>query len=70
MSASDVLIHGIDAASKFAMAHPVAATIIVVTTVVVAGGVYIANKVSESRKRDEDRSVSSGNREGKIRNGN
>ena len=71
MSASEAVIkHGIDAGLKFAMAHPVAATIIVTTAIIVGGGIYIYNKVSESNKRDEDRSVSTGNKEGKIRNGN
>ena len=63
----EIIIHAINACSSFAMAHPIAFTVIAVTTVVVAGAVYLGSKYIENRKSDEDRSVNTTNNVGKIR---
>ena len=54
----------VDGAITFAMAHPVAATLIAISALVVYGGIEIS-KNSSNNKNDEDRNV--GNRNGKIR---
>lgn len=64
---SEIIIHAIDAALPFAMAHPVAATVIVVSTVVVAGVVYLGKEYLDSKKSDEDRGLNTSNNVGKIR---
>ena len=61
---SGVIKAGIDAVSKFAMAHPVATVVIV--GLIVAGYVVTKCVSKVSEKKDEDRDVEN-NRRGKIR---
>ena len=63
----EVIITVVEKCAEFAMAHPVAATVIVVSTVVVGGAIYLGEKYLENnRNNDEDRSL--GNRRGIARN--
>ena len=64
MSEVSIITKVVDGAITFAMAHPVAATLIAISALVVYGGIEIS-KNSSNNKNDEDRNV--GNRNGKIR---
>lgn len=61
---SEVMFAIIEKAATFAMANPVAATVIAVAAIGAYAAIEISNKCSDDRK-DEDRNV--GNRNGRIR---
>ncbi len=64
---SKEVITVVEKCAEFAMAHPVAATVIVVSAIVVGGVIYLGEKYMENnRNNDEDRSL--GNRRGIARN--
>ena len=64
MSEVSIITKVVDGAITFAMAHPVAATLIAISALVVYGAIEISKNCSNN-KNDEDRNV--GNRNGKIR---